>query len=235
MHPLIVKSINTAQALDIQNSLFQQKNNNLDIEKDIQIMKSNVIIDRVIDSLPLQVSYYRSGNILNEELYRNSPFLVFAKVNDPQFYDRSINFRILSHKEFQLDHSSDGAGIYETYEFNKHYSTPAFDFTVQVNEPIFKRETPDELESTIFFTINNGNTNYNTIRNALQVAPSAPTIALLMRIGNRKKRQTSLTGSVKNLFNTTKKRKRKAQRLYLNLSNRKWTLSAMIFAGMRMR
>ncbi|MBK6482396.1 MAG: hypothetical protein IPG01_04515 [Chitinophagaceae bacterium] len=70
---LIVKSINTAQALDIENNLFQQRNSNLDIEKDIQIMKSNVIIDRVIDSLPLKVSYYRVGNILNEELYKTAP------------------------------------------------------------------------------------------------------------------------------------------------------------------
>src|SRR5580765_7583680 len=40
---LIVKPINTAQALNIENNnnLFQSKNSNIDIEKDIQIMKSN--------------------------------------------------------------------------------------------------------------------------------------------------------------------------------------------------
>src|SRR4249920_1977280 len=60
---LIVKPNNTAQALNIESGLLQGKNSNLDIEKDIQLMKSSVILDHVIDSLQLQVSYYLAGNI----------------------------------------------------------------------------------------------------------------------------------------------------------------------------
>lgn len=178
---LIVKSINTAQALDIENNLFQQRNSNLDIEKDIQIMKSNVIIDRVIDSLPLKVSYYRVGNILNEELYKNSPIQIEATVKESSWYDRPIRFRILSENEFAIAFASKDEDDYETFSFNKRYTNPAFDFIATINRNLFAGTATTDLESTYFFTLNSKQTVYNTIRNALIVAPSAPTIALLMR------------------------------------------------------
>lgn len=178
---LIVKSINTAQALDIENSLFQQRNSSLDIEKDIQIMKSNVIIDRVIDSLPLKISYYRVGNILNEELYKNSPFSIDVKVKEPSFYDRPIRFRILSEKEFAMDYLPNDDDAYEKYEFNRQYTGPAFDFTATLNHTYYSGAQTSGSESDYFFTINSKQFIYNNIRNALIVAPSVPTIALLMR------------------------------------------------------
>jgi capsular exopolysaccharide synthesis family protein len=177
---LIVKSINTAQALDIENKLFQAKNSNLDIEKDIQIMKSNVIIDRVIDSLPLEISYYRSGNILNEELYKNNPFAIHASVNDPALYDRNIWFRFLSNTQYQLDYSEEGAS-YKTYEFGKTYHTPELDFSATLKSSKTGASGHIDKEGDYFFTINNRNTLYNSIRDALQIAPSAPTIGILMR------------------------------------------------------
>jgi capsular polysaccharide biosynthesis protein len=178
---LIVKPTNSAQALDIQNTVFPSKNSNLDIEKDIQIMKSSVIIDRVIDSLSLAVSYFRAGNFLNEELYKNSPFLVHAIVTDPSWHDHPVKFRFLSEKQFQLDYSVNGTETYETYEFGRQYNTPAFTFTATVNEPYFRTAKTEHTESNFFFIVNSRATLYNWIRNTLQIVPSAPTISMLMR------------------------------------------------------
>ncbi len=177
---LIVKSINTAQALDIQNNLFQGKNSNLDIEKDIQIMRSNVIIDRVIDSLPLEISYYRSGNILNEELYKNNPFTIYATVNNPDFYGRNIKFRFLSNAEYQLDYSEDGAA-FKTYEFGKTYHTPAMDFSATLSGSKTNITYDVDNGDNYFFVIHNRNTLYNNIRDELLIAPSDPTIGISMR------------------------------------------------------
>src|SRR5262249_6438774 len=130
---LIVKPINTAQALDIQNNLFQAKNTNLDIEKDIQIMRSNVIIDRVIDSLNLEVAYCLSGKILNEELYKSSPFIVKATMKQDAFYDYPVRLKIISSTQYQLDYSSVGKEQWGTYDFGRHYTTPVLDFTITRN------------------------------------------------------------------------------------------------------
>src|SRR5882672_3024406 len=100
---LIVKPTNTAQALNIEGGLFQAKNSNLDIEKDIQLMKSNVILDGVIDSLDLLVSYYLSGKFLNEELYPNHPFRIHVENIDDKITDQPIRFRFISGQKFQLD------------------------------------------------------------------------------------------------------------------------------------
>src|ERR1043165_3758387 len=127
---LIVKPINTAQALDIQNNLFQAKNSNLDIEKDIQIMKANVIMDRGIDSLKLQIAYYHAGKFLNEELYKNNPFIVRVTDVNGNFYDRPIHFRLLDGGSYQLNFASEGKENWQTFEFGKHYETKYMSFII---------------------------------------------------------------------------------------------------------
>src|SRR6185503_20780579 len=174
---LIVKPINTAQALDIQNNLFQAKNSNLDIEKDIQIMKANVIMDRVIDSLNLQIAYFHAGKILNEELYRNNPFIVrVTQVND-NFYDRPIQFRVLDGIKYQLNFGADGKENWQTFEFGKHYVTRFMQFTITTN--LKAAETESLSSSEYFFIVLNPSTLYGRLRSGLQIAPNVPTIGLV--------------------------------------------------------
>ncbi|MCX6273680.1 MAG: Wzz/FepE/Etk N-terminal domain-containing protein, partial [Bacteroidetes bacterium] len=43
---------------------------------DVELLKSRVIIARAINSMPLNVSYYAKGTVLENELYQKSPFQV---------------------------------------------------------------------------------------------------------------------------------------------------------------
>ena len=100
---LIVKPTNTAQALDIPIIGSAGKGSNLDIDKDIQIMRSNVILDRVIDTLNLGISYFLAGKILNEELYPNPPFTVSLEKSDDNISNYPIRFRILNNQQYQIN------------------------------------------------------------------------------------------------------------------------------------
>jgi len=176
---LIVKPINTAQALDIQNNLFQTKSTDLDLQKDIQLMKSNVILDRVIDSLNLQVGYFLAGKILHEELYKNHPFTItLSNVND-DMYDRPIRFRILSDQKYQIDFSAEGSGAWKTFEFNKEYTTSSLTFQTTLNSSYYARDPSGASE--YFFIIHSPASLYASLRSALLIAPSAPTVGLVMR------------------------------------------------------
>lgn len=45
-----------------------------DLSSKIELLKSATFLDRVFNKLPLDISYYQIGNVLNYEMYRTSPF-----------------------------------------------------------------------------------------------------------------------------------------------------------------
>jgi tyrosine-protein kinase Etk/Wzc len=56
-------------------TLVEDQNINI-ISGEIEQIKSKVFFNRVIDSLDLAVSYYSIGNVLKDEMYKRSPFVV---------------------------------------------------------------------------------------------------------------------------------------------------------------
>ncbi|MCS6916423.1 MAG: polysaccharide biosynthesis tyrosine autokinase [Chitinophagales bacterium] len=212
---MIVKPINTAQALDIQSGLFQTKHTNLDIEKDIQIMKSNVILDRVIDSLDLSVSYYRKGKILKEELYRNNPFEVDFVAGRDYAYETPINLRILSDSEYQLNFSYSDEN-WTTHRFGVPYKIGSLQLTVHLRPGYLNGNDKGILNSEYVFVIRNRSMLYNELRSALQIAPSAPTLSLAMR-SRKPQKAADIVNMVSNVFiQYDKEKKTESATLILN-------------------
>jgi len=57
-----------------------------DLFRKIEIMRSPVFMQRVLSKLPLDVSVFVKGNILNFELYKDLPFNVEYELTDSSFY-----------------------------------------------------------------------------------------------------------------------------------------------------
>jgi len=60
-----------------QNSRFLFNNvqpNKSDLPSKIELLRSPTFLTRVMNKLPLDISYYQIGNVLNYEMYRTSPF-----------------------------------------------------------------------------------------------------------------------------------------------------------------
>jgi len=177
---LIVKPNNTAQALNIESGLLQGKNSNLDIEKDIQLMKSSVILDHVIDSLQLQVSYYFAGNILDEELYPNHPFNVQVDSVGNTIADHQVRLRILSNQKFEMDFSGKGDS-WKTYDFDRSYQLPDFKFIIHLNQNHTSRNFDAGDKSEYFFIVHSMASLNASLRSTLMIAPSLPTVGMVMR------------------------------------------------------
>ena len=47
---------------------------NTDLPSKVELLKSSTFLERVFNKLPLDVSYYQIGNVLNFEMYKTSPF-----------------------------------------------------------------------------------------------------------------------------------------------------------------
>ena len=89
-----------ATALGIK-TIVDDQNINV-VSGEIEQIKSKVFIGRVIDSLDLQVSYYSIGNVLTDEMYKRSPFLVKPKISNNKLYDQQIFFDFIDDKSFKL-------------------------------------------------------------------------------------------------------------------------------------
>src|SRR5436305_4697955 len=73
---------------------------------DIELLKSRVILSRAIATLPLAVSYYAKGAVLDYELYGYSPFRIEYVIKDSGILDTPF------YLEFSdLSKSADGSMI----------------------------------------------------------------------------------------------------------------------------
>ena len=53
-----------------------------EISAEIELLKSNYLITKAIETLPLKISYYSQGKFLDKELYKGTPFKVECQIKD---------------------------------------------------------------------------------------------------------------------------------------------------------
>jgi tyrosine-protein kinase Etk/Wzc len=95
-------------------TIGQDENYNL-LSGEIEQIKSRTFLQHVIDSLDIWVSYYSVGNVLDDEMYRRSPYLIEYKVASDQIQNRIVNFEFTA-DGFQLNFGSDLGTIEGQFE-----------------------------------------------------------------------------------------------------------------------
>src|SRR5690606_20526997 len=89
-------------------SMMEDQNLNL-ISGEIEIIKSKLFLNRVLDEVNFEASFFSVGHLLNEELYRsNAPAVVTYFSKNHSLYNTRLTFRERSPREFEL--SADDAG-----------------------------------------------------------------------------------------------------------------------------
>jgi len=123
---LIFIAVNTAAALYIRytKNIYESESSlKLDIKKDatdlgiksmvddqslnllsgeIEIIQSKLFLNRVLDEVNFEASFFSMGHVLNEELYRNAPANIIYFSKDHSFYNTRISFHETSPEGFEL-------------------------------------------------------------------------------------------------------------------------------------
>ena len=89
-----------ATDLGIKN-IVEDQNLNV-VSGEIEQIKSKVFFDRVIDSLNIGNSYYSIGNVLKDEMYKRSPFIVQTQSLNSSIADTPIYFEFLKNESFKI-------------------------------------------------------------------------------------------------------------------------------------
>jgi len=72
------------------------------IAAEIELIKSDLLINKALDQLDFDTEIYRSGKIRNAELYRDSPILIDECLTDPGMLDRTFKLIVSSREAFTL-------------------------------------------------------------------------------------------------------------------------------------
>ncbi|GAA4829755.1 polysaccharide biosynthesis tyrosine autokinase [Algivirga pacifica] len=105
---------------------------------EIELLKSDLMYESVMDSLDLSVSYYSLGEISYTELYNQTPFEVHYQSYDHQFYGEGYIVQILDEQQFELKYEEDGNKQSKTYLFGNTIQLKHGEITVNLKRPLLE-------------------------------------------------------------------------------------------------
>jgi tyrosine-protein kinase Etk/Wzc len=120
---LQLRRSNTAAEVLSMTSFSEVQNLNVDVE----LMRSRFMLARVLQKLPLQVSYFRRGQILTEETYRSSPYTwEEIEVLDPVVRDVPVHVDLARPGTVTLSYTVAGKEYAITADRHAPIETPHF-------------------------------------------------------------------------------------------------------------
>lgn len=169
-----------ATELGLKN-IVEDQNLNL-ISGEIEQIKSKVFFSRLIDSLNIRISYYSIGNVLTDEMYKRSPFLVTTEGDVSGLLDRNVYVNVIDKSTFKIKIDPDGEFL--TRNFNEFFDING---THLVIKPSAFFETSD---NKYFFVINSKEALISYLAQNITVSPlnfNANTIRVAFKDHNAKK------------------------------------------------
>jgi capsular exopolysaccharide synthesis family protein len=132
------------------------------------IIKSKLLILKAVEQLPIGVSYFSSGRVVNKEIYTSSPIIVTPVNPDSVWFDKSYSLSIESDNDFTIMWEDElgraksvKARFGDTIEFDKNKVCVSFD---HYNFLVFKQNT-----RTFNFVFNSKNSLYERVSSNLFV------------------------------------------------------------------
>jgi tyrosine-protein kinase Etk/Wzc len=160
-------------------TLVEDQNLNM-IAGEIEQIKSKVFFDRVIDSLDIQISYYSIGNVLKDEMYKRSPFLVYINKIEPSHFDKPIYFDFIDGESFKI--RLNDTGSFTEGRFGKPISLNGNEF-VFARTRFFEQSDANDY----YFIINSRGSLINYLSKNINVSPlnfNANTISVSFQDNN---------------------------------------------------
>lgn len=146
---------------------------------EIEIIKSQMIFNKLIEKLGLELSYYEYGKFLNDEKFGSNAFYVeYDKGGNSIIYDRPIDITFENQSNFTLSYTANNEEtITKKAQVGDLIDLNGFAFKVGRKQGF----SDENVKVPYFFRVNSQGSLFNYIRKSLQVSilnPSAKTIQI---------------------------------------------------------
>ncbi len=156
------------------------------ISGEIELIKSRLFINKLIDEIGLDINYYYYGSVLVSERYKWSPFSVQYTIKNTGFNDKKINLDILNDKKFLLKYEYGNEAFSKEYGFGEKIENAHFIFTITLTDNYIGEEN----NGGYYFTINSRRATTRYLEENIEVTPqnlSAKTISISFTDNNKHK------------------------------------------------
>ncbi|MGB0522992.1 MAG: GumC family protein [Flammeovirgaceae bacterium] len=119
------------------------------IKAEEELIRSKILINKALDKVDFDISYYRIGDIRTSELYHDAPFRVEIQQPNPITQTQSFTIHLLDSQSFelQLAHESvQGA-------FNQEVHIGSYVLVIHKNQTLFQQKELSHLLSAYSFTL----------------------------------------------------------------------------------
>ena len=123
-------------------TMIDDQNLNI-VSGEIEQIKSKLFFSKLLDSLDLSVSYYSVGQVLKDEMYKRSSFLVRPTTINPAHLDQPVYFDFVGGNKFSIQIGQEGSMAEGNF-----------------GAPITYNGTTITIEKTRYYVENDGNTYY---------------------------------------------------------------------------
>ena len=139
-----------AGALGLAKLGDEGRQNLIKLSGEIELIKSNLIFEKLKDALNLHVNYFAEGNVLDQELYKNSPFNVVYEVKNKGLYDTPVSVKILDENKYRLSYQKGNETVQGEYRFNEVVTNADVILQLRLNDGY----SSDLTERNFYFVIN---------------------------------------------------------------------------------
>ena len=136
------------------------------LSSELELIKSRLFFNKVIETVNLNPQYFTHGNVLDDEKFRNPPFLVEYQLKSARLYDIPIDVIILDQYNFTLSYKVGDRQITNTFKFGEKVETDEIVATIILN-----KNWESSVGSDNYFRINSHDALLNYIEANLDVTP----------------------------------------------------------------
>ncbi|MBK7111850.1 MAG: polysaccharide biosynthesis tyrosine autokinase [Flavobacteriales bacterium] len=159
---------------DYQNQMFRglgYVQSYSDIVNQKRVLTSYDLVDRTLDKLDFDISYYIVGRFKTSEVYGTLPFVVHMDVLDDRLNERPFDMRIIDLNTFELNYDQGGKLTTRVFPFDQEVRDPDNSFILNVERsPYFNEQTlPRLVETDYQFVRHNRNTLVNKYKSTIGV------------------------------------------------------------------
>jgi tyrosine-protein kinase Etk/Wzc len=118
-----------------QLNFFEEKkmmNMNQTLASDIELIRSQVFIQRIVDSLDVEVTYFKDGRILDYDNYNQAGYHVTVFDNSPEVFGVPVYIKFNSTNDFNLKYKVGKEKFDINLKTNTPQKTPHFNLMVNV-------------------------------------------------------------------------------------------------------
>ncbi len=156
--PPIYKASSIIQIKDDNNANalleLTTKKEEVNLNQTIELLRSPEFLKRIINKLPLDVSYYAQGTFLESEMYRSSPFIAEYQIINPNYYNIPI-YISFTNNHATIRYKTNGNEINQNIKLSEWNTLNGFKLKINITDLNAIHEQTQKIKRDSYFIIIN--------------------------------------------------------------------------------